>query len=62
MLSKFVYNKWKKGWLQKKRIMMPVREEIMLNTRHGGGNMRPVFSYRMKRRRLMILCKTRSLL
>ena len=32
-----------------------------MSTRHGGRNTSPIFSYRMKRRRLMILWRTRSL-
>ena len=38
-----------------------MREESMLSARHGRRNMRPIFSYRIKRRRLMILRKTHSL-
>ena len=37
LLRKLLYKKWRKGWLRKTRLIMPMREEIMLRTRHDGG-------------------------
>ena len=52
LLKKILYKKWRKGWLSKTRIIMPMIEKSILSTRHGGRNMRPIFSYRMKRIKL----------
>ena len=61
LLRKFLYKKWPKRWLQKRRLVMPIPEYSMLSTRQERRNMRPIFSYRMKRRSLMILWRIHSL-